>query len=277
MSRIFVSYSRADLEFVKKLVDDLAELGFDVLYDKRHFQGGRSTEPEIRAKIQQCDYFIPVMTGDAARSKWVRPVEVKLALKLQKDGCNIRILPLLLRKGRVEFRELSRLNYFDFTTDQPLAFAKLVQALPKVEYDELFNLQKVLDTEPFQDRTMLRLLRRMATREKRSGRLHDWAAMSAEGFMKEVRKVVHNAEDVDTAYWLLIIHGVLKFQDIENFWDESDNYKNSMKFAEVASRGVALMNELGMQQVQSRPRIRKSSSARPRKLSKSIKLSETLR
>ena len=263
MSRIFISYSRADTDFVKKLVNDLSDLGFDVLLDTRHFEGGRSTKPEITAKIQRCDCFIPVMSAESAKSKWVRPVEIKLALQLQRDGRIIRVLPLLLRKGRFVFRELSHLNYFDFTTEQQnLAFAKLVQALPKIDYDELSWLQTSLETEPFQNTTMLRFLRKMATRKRRSGRPHDWASMSAEKFMREVGRNVRGDENLDTAYWLLIIYGVLTFKDVTKFWDERDHYKDSMKYAQVAPRGVALMNELGTQLVQRRVLVRPSSAAR---------------
>ena len=121
MPKIFIAYSSADLEFVKKLIDRLSDLGYDVLYDKKHFHGGRSTVGEIRTKIQQSDYLIPVMSGDSARSKWVRPVETKFALSLQEKR-NIKIIPLLFRKARIAFRELAHLTHIDFTIDDTMAW-----------------------------------------------------------------------------------------------------------------------------------------------------------
>lgn len=250
MPKIFVAYSRADLSFVKKLVNYLEELGYTVKYDKKHFRGSRSTKGEIYSKIEQSDYFLPVMTGSSMRSVWVRPVETQRALDLQQEGKNIRIMPLLLRKmrGHATFPELTHLNYFDFTgKNHVIAFGKLVQALPDTEYDELFYLQKSLEDEPIENRNMLKVLKRMVARPRKPGRRPNWGAMSAKQFMQEVEEVVDGKDDRDSAYWLLIIYGVLKFKNIDKFWDGKDTYPNSVKYAEVAPRGVELMNELSMQ------------------------------
>jgi hypothetical protein len=251
--------------FVSKLVNDLTDLGLDVLLDKKHLRGGHSTEAEIRAKIAQSDYFVPVMTSQSVRSKWVRPVEVAYALRLQKEGRRLRILPLLLKESRLKFDELEGLTYVDFTGSYAIALAKLVQALPKPEYDEIANLRKEIDEEKIQERSLLSILRRVATRPRKSNKMPNWPDLSAKQLMKEIGRVIKSREFIDDAYWWLIVYGVLRFKNVEKFWDE-ESYDGSVKYARVAARGVALMIDLSSEHVGGRSSpllIRRSSSGKP--------------
>lgn len=265
MLKVFVSYSRADAEFISKLVNDLSELGIDVLLDKKHLRGGRSTVAEIRAKIGQSDYLIPVMTGKSAGSKWVRPVEIAWALKLQKEGRRLRILPLLLKDSRSKFVEVEDLNYIDFRYDYGIGLARLVQALPNPEYDEIANLRKELDEEKVEERSLFSILRRVATRPRKSGRRPNWSDLSAKQFMREVHRVVKDDKLVNDIYWWLIVYGTLRFKNIERLWDKKDVYQNSVRYAEIAPRGAVLMGDLSTEHVDHRSALAKrrpSSRAR---------------
>ncbi len=262
MLKVFVSYSRADAEFISKLVNDLSDLGIDVLLDKKHLRGGRSTVSEIRAKIGQSDYLVPVMTGNSVRSKWVRPVEIAWALKLQKEGRRLRILPLLLKDSRSKFVEVEDLNYIDFRNDYGIGLARLVQSLPNPEYDEIANLRKELDEEKIEERSLLSILRRVATRPRKSGRRPNWSDLSAKQFMREIRRVVKDDKLVNDIYWWLIVYGALRFKNIERFWDKKDVYQNSVRYAKIAPRGTVLMDDLSTEHVDRRSTlaVRRSSS-----------------
>jgi hypothetical protein len=264
----FVSYSRLDAQFVSKLVSDLGDLGFEVLLDKKHLTGGRSTRTEIQSKIAQSDYLLPVMSRNSVRSEWVRPVEIAWALRLQKDGRRLRILPLLLDEGRLKFEELDGLNYIDFRSNHELALAKLVQALPNAGYDEIANLREELDNEKVSEKSLLSILRRMVTRPRKSRRQPTWSDYSAKQFVRELRRIVKDEDAIDDVYWWLIVYGVLRFKDIDKFWDGKDTYQNSIKYAEIAPRGLALLNDLATAHAaqDTSATIRRSSSrARPRK------------
>jgi|GEM_PF-2414468 len=265
MPKIFISYSRADAAFVKKLVRHLERLGFDVLLDTKHLRGGRATDTEIRQKIEQSDYFIPVITSSAVRSQWVGPVEIDWALRLQRNGGRLKIVPIQLKQSRARFPSLGGTNYIDFQHDYILGFAQLLQALPHVDYDELFNMRKQLDEEVIQDRSLLNLLRKVATRP---GRKPAWLGLPARAFMKEVQKIVGNEDILNEIYWWLIVYGVLQFKNIDRFWDKKDRYKDSVKYAKVATRGAFLMDDLSSESIRIRKkgRFRSSSSWVPQKL-----------
>ncbi|MCB9112582.1 MAG: SUMF1/EgtB/PvdO family nonheme iron enzyme [Anaerolineales bacterium] len=90
MGHIFISYSRTDKDYVKRLVDALETRGFNVWYDLEMLTGDEWVE-HITNRIDACDAFIVVMTKSSEFSKWVRR-EVLYAM--QKDK---RIFPLLLQ------------------------------------------------------------------------------------------------------------------------------------------------------------------------------------
>jgi TIR domain len=269
MPKIFISYSRADSDFVTKLESNLSDLGFDVLLDKKHLLGSRSTVREIHSKISQSDYLIPVMSANSLRSEWVRPVEIAWAHQLQKEGRRIRILPVLLRKMRSSFSELAGVNYIDFTVEYELALARLVQSLPSSEYDELYHLREQLDEQTIQERSLLSVLRKVATRPRKSRKTPHWQTLSAREFLEEIRSVVNNEEFLDSAYWWLIVHGVLRFNDIDRFWDKKDTYKDSRKYARISPRGAALMEDLSTESTddasREATRLRPASSRAPAK------------
>jgi len=90
MSHIFVSYSRTDKDYVTKLVDSLESNGYDVWYDLAMVTGDEWAD-HIKARIDNCNAFIVVMTQNSEESVWVKR-EVLYAMQKKK-----RIFPLLLQ------------------------------------------------------------------------------------------------------------------------------------------------------------------------------------
>ncbi|MDX2138555.1 MAG: toll/interleukin-1 receptor domain-containing protein [Chloroflexota bacterium] len=70
MAHIFVSYSRKDKDYARKLVDHLLALGFDVWFDE-HIEYGSNWEQAIQRAIDTCAAFIVVMSPASADSEWV--------------------------------------------------------------------------------------------------------------------------------------------------------------------------------------------------------------
>src|SRR5205085_10318233 len=146
---------------------------------------------------------------------WVRPIEVEFALQLQRDGHQLQILPVVL-KDQTVFRELSELNYVDFSKGR-VSMAKLALTLANPEYDEIYNLRRELDKKSFNDRSLLSVLRRVATRARPSGTRLSWSSLSARKFMTEIEKVVKGRNFAEFVYWWLIVYGVLRFKDIDTW------------------------------------------------------------
>ena len=91
---IFISYSRRDQEFVRRLAGDLNAQVTGVWFDQSTIQLGQKWHDEIMDGIRECTAFILVLSPDAAESKYVRE-EVNKALELGKT-----IFPILYRPGK---------------------------------------------------------------------------------------------------------------------------------------------------------------------------------
>ena len=88
MPQVFISYSRKDLAFVRKLASDLQTAGLEVWWDLSEIKGGDEWERKIAEAIKQSRYMIVVLTPDGVESRWVR----KEYLRAEQTG--LKILPL---------------------------------------------------------------------------------------------------------------------------------------------------------------------------------------
>jgi formylglycine-generating enzyme required for sulfatase activity len=121
MGHIFVSYSRKDEKYVKRLIETLESEGFDVWYDREMLTGEEWIEA-INQKIDECAAFVIVMTDNSKDSKWVRR-EVLYAMQEGK-----KVFPLL-RQGKL-WMLLQDVNYFS-VTDGALPDEKFFRQLAK--------------------------------------------------------------------------------------------------------------------------------------------------
>lgn len=87
--KIFLSYSRLDLSFVKNLAKDLSDAGYDVWYDLSKIEGGDHWSQEIEDGINQSEVFAIVVTPNSTASEWVE----KEYLFASNRG--MKIVPLL--------------------------------------------------------------------------------------------------------------------------------------------------------------------------------------
>jgi hypothetical protein len=111
MSKIFISYSRKDIDFVRKLAGDLESAGYDVWWDITDLQGGDDWVRTIPQAISSSQYFIVVLTPNSVESEWVRK-EYTQALSLQK-----KIVPILLAPSEIPFA-LNTINFVNFANGE---------------------------------------------------------------------------------------------------------------------------------------------------------------
>ena len=89
MAHIFISYSKQNHNYARKLADYLLESGFDVWIDDRIDFGSRWVG-EIFTAIDGCSAFIVIMTTEAEQSEWVEKEY------LHADTRHKPVFPLLL-------------------------------------------------------------------------------------------------------------------------------------------------------------------------------------
>jgi len=123
MQKLFISYSRKDIDFVRKLAGDLEKAGYDVWWDLTDLRGGDDWPRVIPAAIEASEKVMVVLSPNSAVSDWVEK-EYTQALSLRK-----KIIPIMLKQSSVPFA-LNTINYVDFTSDDyPADFNKLLSAL----------------------------------------------------------------------------------------------------------------------------------------------------
>ena len=123
MTKLFISYSRKDTGFVRKLAGDLEKAGYDVWWDLTDLRGGDDWLRVIPSAIESSEFFIVVLSQNSAVSDWVKK-EYTQALSSGK-----KIIPLMLARSSVPFA-LNTLNYVDFTSDDYSAnFKNLLDAI----------------------------------------------------------------------------------------------------------------------------------------------------
>ena len=111
MSKIFISYSRKDMDFVRKLAGDLESAGYNAWWDITDLQGGDDWVNTIPEAISSSQFVIVVITPSSVESEWVRK-EYTQALSLRK-----KIIPIMLTPTSVPFA-LNTINFVNFTTGE---------------------------------------------------------------------------------------------------------------------------------------------------------------
>ena len=89
--RLFISYSREDLDVVSKIVSVLKNGSLEPIWDQ-DFACGPAFLDEVKLSISHCHVFVPILTERSAERGWVHE-EIGYASAL-----NIPVLPLAYGK-----------------------------------------------------------------------------------------------------------------------------------------------------------------------------------
>jgi nucleoside 2-deoxyribosyltransferase len=124
MSQLFISYTRKDREFVRRLSADLKlRLPKIRILDEMHSKPFASWAEALVAQIEQADVILAVLSPDYFSSVWSKQeLNVALERQLQKHA---RLIPLLVRPC-TPTGLVSKLTWVDFTEDYQNALVNLV-------------------------------------------------------------------------------------------------------------------------------------------------------
>lgn len=123
MADVFISYSRHDEAFARRLANDLLLADVALWIDVKEIYGGKDWQDEIRKALDDCTLLIFIISPDSARSVHAQ-AELQHVLDAGKP-----VIPVLLREAEVS-HEIFRLQYIDFQDqDYHLAFLHLGAAL----------------------------------------------------------------------------------------------------------------------------------------------------
>lgn len=128
MRKCFISYSRKDGEFVKKLAASLEREDVVVWVDTVEIDVGDSIPWEISRGIKHYDYFIAVLSPDYISSNWCRSeFGAGLSRAIERKAT---LLPVLYRECEPPALIADKM-YADFRTSYEVGFSQLLRALHK--------------------------------------------------------------------------------------------------------------------------------------------------
>ena len=119
MKRVFVSYSRQNLDVVTQLIQDLQAVGVQAWYDQT-LTGGQRWWDDILSNIRECDIFIFALSRESWESEACRG-ELAYVLQLSKvvlpvlvaDGINLNLLPPPINQIQVtDYRQCDKAAAF---------------------------------------------------------------------------------------------------------------------------------------------------------------------
>jgi len=108
MTRVFISYSRADEDFARRLATDLDRLGAEVWIDVDDIPPGANWSTAVQQGLDACDALVLVISPDSMTSK-----NVEDEWQYVRDECKA-ILPVLWRPAPKLHFQLRRIQYVDF-------------------------------------------------------------------------------------------------------------------------------------------------------------------
>jgi len=124
MTKIFISYSRVDEGFARRLATDLARRGADIWIDVDDIPAGTNWSTAIQQGLDACDALILVLSPEAMASK-----NVEDEWQYVRDEGK-PVIPLLWRPVRKVHFQLRRVQYVNFhAQDYDTAFEHLVARL----------------------------------------------------------------------------------------------------------------------------------------------------
>jgi len=181
MADVFISYSRRDSDFVRRLHDALASRSRDVWVDWEDIPLSADWWREIRENIEAADTFVFVISPDSILSKICRD-EIEYAADNHK-----RIIPLL-------YRDISAIQRDNPDSIHPaISTYNWVKITPESDFEQgVDNLLRTIDTDLDHVRQHTRLLVRAKEWEARNRdaaillngarirEFRDWLARSAD-------------------------------------------------------------------------------------------------
>jgi TIR domain-containing protein len=128
MSRIFISYSRKDRDFMERLQDSLTKSSFSTWVDVRNILGGRAWKSEINIALEDCKAMILIISPEAMKSEYVK-IEWEFFINNKKA-----LIPVLWKSTEIP-HPICDIQYIDFRSlnNYDASFEKLSHDLEQHE------------------------------------------------------------------------------------------------------------------------------------------------
>ena len=137
--KIFLSYAREDRSAARKLKDSLATSGLEVWFDEDSMVGGQNWKLEITKAINECDFFLPVLSTISVNKRGIIQKELREALEVFENfpEGKIYIVPVRLEECIPSFKILNDIHWIDLFRDWDRGVKDILRsiALDKGDFD----------------------------------------------------------------------------------------------------------------------------------------------
>ena len=125
---VFISYSRADSDFARKLNDELQEQGKTTWFDQESIESGSDFGEEINRGIKACDNFLFILSPRSVNSPYCKQ-EVEYAASLNKRFVTLRHRQVDTSKLHPELAKIQWIDFNGNDLDFNANFNQLVRTL----------------------------------------------------------------------------------------------------------------------------------------------------
>ena len=126
-SKIFISHSSIDKEFVREIAWELKRLGMDVWYDEWAISIGDSIIDKIFEGLEESDTLIVVLSKNSVNSNWVKE-ELATTNMRRISQRKVRILPILIEDCEIPI-SLRHIKYADFRKRNEQELIELIEVI----------------------------------------------------------------------------------------------------------------------------------------------------
>ncbi|MBD3338626.1 MAG: TIR domain-containing protein, partial [Candidatus Lokiarchaeota archaeon] len=126
-TKIFLSHSSKDKNFVEELANKLTNEGYSVWYDDWEIKIGDSIVKKINEGISESNFLIIVFSKNSVNSKWVQE-ELNAATFKNVESIGAFLLPILIDECEIPSLLLDK-KYADFSKNYDIAYRQLIEAI----------------------------------------------------------------------------------------------------------------------------------------------------
>ena len=113
---VFISYSSGDIEFAKRLHDDLQNNGVRCWFAPEDIQSGQKLFEQIDHAIQSYDWTLLILSENSINSEWVK-VEIAKTREKEKNQKRRILIPIRL----IDFKKIQEWEAFDADAGKDLS------------------------------------------------------------------------------------------------------------------------------------------------------------
>jgi len=129
--KVFISYSKEDYKFAKRIYDNLSREGIIAWLDSEDLLPGQNRKNTIRQEIEDSTYFLAVLSAKSISEKGYLQTELKMALDIfdERPKSEIFIIPARIEDFKAMPMELKDIHPVDLFSDYEAGFKKILKVL----------------------------------------------------------------------------------------------------------------------------------------------------